>query len=110
MNSSTLVFAGSHTLQTAITGIVFHLLRNPESLAKVTEEMCASFTTTEDIEFRNLSKLPLLDAAIKEGIRLTSPVPLGLTRLVPEGGHTINGEYFPLGPPPSPPATFGNKS
>ncbi|QSS53755.1 benzoate 4-monooxygenase cytochrome P450 [Histoplasma capsulatum var. duboisii H88] len=96
-NSTTFVFAGSHTLQTAITGILFHLLHNPESLAKVTEEVRASFATTEDIEFRNLSKLPLLDAAITEGIRLSSPVPLGLTRLVPEGGHTINGEFFPAG-------------
>ncbi|OJD15154.1 hypothetical protein AJ78_04579 [Emergomyces pasteurianus Ep9510] len=97
INSSTLVFAGSYTLQTAITGILFHLLRNPESLAKVTEEVRASFTTAEDIKFKKLSKLPLLDAAISEGIRLTSPVPLGITRLVPEGGHTINGEYFPAG-------------
>ncbi|KKZ65868.1 hypothetical protein EMCG_08373 [[Emmonsia] crescens] len=97
INSSTMVFAGSHTLQTAVTGILFHLLRKPESLAKVTQEVRTSFMTAEDMEFRNLSKLPLLDAAIKEGIRLTSPVPLGLTRLVPEGGHTINGEYFPAG-------------
>ncbi|OAX77264.1 hypothetical protein ACJ72_08440 [Emergomyces africanus] len=96
-NSSTLVFAGSHTLQTAITGILFHLLRNPESLAKVTEEVRTSFAKAEDIEFKTLLNLPLLDAAIKEGIRLTSPVPLGTTRLVPEGGHTINGEYFPAG-------------
>ncbi|QSS58762.1 benzoate 4-monooxygenase cytochrome P450 [Histoplasma capsulatum] len=96
-NSTTFVFAGSHTLQTAITGILFHLLHNPESLAKVTEEVRTSFATTEDIGFRNLSKLPLLDAAIMEGIRLSSPVPLGLTRLVPEGGHTISGEFFPAG-------------
>ncbi|KAL3477810.1 putative benzoate 4-monooxygenase cytochrome P450 [Aspergillus californicus] len=97
INSPTMVVAGSHTLQTAITGIVFHLLRNPKVLAEVTEEVRSSFTTAEDMDFRTLSKLPILDAAIKEGIRLTSPVPLGLTRLVPDGGHVINGEYFPAG-------------
>lgn len=96
-NSSAMVFAGSHTVQSAITGIIFHLVRNPEGLAKVTDEVRTSFTTAGDLEFRKLVKLPLLDAAIKEGIRLASPVPLGLTRLVPEGGHTIHGEYFPAG-------------
>ncbi|PYH86751.1 cytochrome P450 [Aspergillus uvarum CBS 121591] len=43
---------------------------------------------------QTLLKLPILGAAIKEGIRLISPVPLGLTRLVPEGGHTIAGDFF----------------
>ncbi|KAL4942502.1 hypothetical protein BDV06DRAFT_235403 [Aspergillus oleicola] len=97
LNSSTLVVAGSHTLQTAITGILFRLLRNPEVLEKLTKEIRSSFTTAEDMDFGSLSRLPVLDAAIKEGIRLTSPVPLGLTRLIPDGGHTINGEYFPAG-------------
>ncbi|KAA8645283.1 hypothetical protein EYZ11_003665 [Aspergillus tanneri] len=97
VNASTLIVAGSHTLQTAITGIMFHLLQYPEALARVTAEIRSSFTTTEDMDARKLLKLPLLHAAIKEGIRLTSPVPLGLTRLVPAGGHTIGGEYFPEG-------------
>ncbi|KAL4905802.1 hypothetical protein BDW74DRAFT_167494 [Aspergillus multicolor] len=97
VNSSTLVVAGSHTLQTAITGILFHLLRNPEALRRVTEEVRSSFTTADEIDFRSSSQLPVLDAAVKEGIRLTSPVPLGLTRLIPDGGHNVNGEYFPAG-------------
>ncbi|KAL4737192.1 cytochrome P450 [Aspergillus similis] len=97
LNSSTLVVAGSHTLQTAITGILFHLLRNPEALESVTKEVRSSFTRAEDMDFGSLSQPPVLDAAIREGIRLTSPVPLGLPRLIPDGGHTINGENFPAG-------------
>lgn len=38
-----------------------------------------------------------MGAAIKEGMRLTSPVPLGLTRRVPDGGAIICGSYFPSG-------------
>ncbi|OOF90144.1 hypothetical protein ASPCADRAFT_511056 [Aspergillus carbonarius ITEM 5010] len=97
INAATMIFAGSHTLQTAITGILFRLLQNPGALSRVTEEVRSSFATAEDMDYRTLSKLPILEAAIKEGIRLTSPVPLGLTRLVPAGGHTICGEFFPEG-------------
>ncbi|RAL04446.1 cytochrome P450 [Aspergillus ibericus CBS 121593] len=97
VNAATLIFAGSHTLQTAITGIVFHLLQHPDALARVTGEVRSSFATAEEIDSRKLSRLPVLEAAIKEGIRLTSPVPLGLTRLVPAGGHTICGDFFPEG-------------
>ncbi|KAL4745088.1 cytochrome P450 [Aspergillus terricola var. indicus] len=63
-------------------------------LERVAKEICSSFTTAEDMDFKSLSQLPVLDAAIKEGIRLTSPVTLVLTRLIPDGGHTINGNTF----------------
>jgi cytochrome P450 len=96
-NAATLIIAGSHTLQTAITGIMFRLLQHPEALARVTEEIRHEFRSPDDMDYRKLSKLPVLGAAIQEGIRLTSPVPLGLTRRVPTGGHTIQGEYFPAG-------------
>ncbi|GLB11585.1 hypothetical protein AtubIFM57258_008455 [Aspergillus tubingensis] len=97
VNAATLIVAGSHTLQTAITGILFHLLRNPTIMDRVTSEVRGAFPSADQINVSTLLRLPVLEAAIKEGIRLTSPVPLGLTRLVPIGGHTINGEYFPEG-------------
>ncbi|RAK77434.1 cytochrome P450 [Aspergillus fijiensis CBS 313.89] len=97
VNAATLIVARSHTLQTAITGIPFHLLQNPTVLDRVTSEVRGAFASADQMNVRTLLKLPILDAAIKEGIRLTSPVPLGLTRLVPEGGHTIAGDFFPEG-------------
>ncbi|KAI3012351.1 hypothetical protein CBS147346_728 [Aspergillus niger] len=97
VNAATLIVAGSHTLQTAITGILFHLLQNPTVFNRVTSEVRGEFSSAREINVSTLLRLPMLEAAIKEGIRLTSPVPLGLTRLVPIGGHTINGEFFPEG-------------
>ncbi|OJJ68351.1 hypothetical protein ASPBRDRAFT_185364 [Aspergillus brasiliensis CBS 101740] len=97
VNAATLIVAGSHTLQTAITGILFRLLQHPAVLERVTSEVRGAFPSADQISVSTLLRLPLLEAAIKEGIRLTSPVPLGLTRLVPTGGHTINGEFFPEG-------------
>ncbi|GAB1211525.1 hypothetical protein ATERTT37_000648 [Aspergillus terreus] len=42
---------------------------------------------------------PVFNAAIKEGIRLTSLVLLGLTRRAPSGGAIFCGAYFPEGTP-----------
>ncbi|RAH69903.1 cytochrome P450 [Aspergillus aculeatinus CBS 121060] len=95
VNAATLIVAGSHTLQTAITGILFHLLQNPTVLDRVTSEVRGAFASADQMNVQTLLRLPILDAAIKEGVRLTSPVPLGLTRLVAEGGHTIAGDFFP---------------
>ncbi|KAF9884656.1 hypothetical protein FE257_001409 [Aspergillus nanangensis] len=98
VNAATLIVAGSHTLQTAITGITYQLLQNPRVLEKVTTEVRSAFAGGgEHMDARALAKLPLLNAAIKEGIRLTSPVPLGLTRRVPSGGAIICDMHFPEG-------------
>ncbi|KAB8220021.1 cytochrome P450 [Aspergillus novoparasiticus] len=70
VNAATLIVAGSHTLQTPIIGILFHVLQHSTVLSRVTSEVRGAFT---------------------------SPVPLGLIRLVPTGGHTINGDFFPEG-------------
>lgn len=40
---------------------------------------------------------PVFNAAIKEGVRLTSLVLLGLTRRAPSGGAIFCGAYFPEG-------------
>lgn len=96
-NAETLILAGSHTLQTALTGIVFQLLHNPEALDRVTNEIRDTFPSETDMDTKSLMQLPMLGAVIKEGMRLTSPVPLGLTRRVPDGGAIICGSYFPSG-------------
>ncbi|KAL1982527.1 hypothetical protein VTN96DRAFT_1252 [Rasamsonia emersonii] len=97
INAATLIVAGSHTVQSTIMGIVFHLLQNPAILARVTKEVRSAFPSEEDMDARKLMALPILGAAIKEGMRLTSPLPLGVTRLVPPGGVTICGAFFPEG-------------
>ena len=42
-------------------------------------------------------RLPYLDACINEGLRMHSTSSLGLPRIVPEGGMTILGHFFPEG-------------
>ncbi|KAK6832805.1 hypothetical protein RU639_003855 [Aspergillus parasiticus] len=56
-----------------------------------------------DLHYRNplpsLLNYPTVLSCVTSEVRsvFTSPVPIGLIRLVPTGGHTINGDFFPEG-------------
>lgn len=93
--SATLVLAGSETTATLLSGATYQLLRNPVALGKLTEEIRTSFVTEGDIDFHRVSELDYLNACLEEGLRCYPPVPVGLPRIVPEGGDVIAGEYIP---------------
>lgn len=45
--------------------------------------------------FEQVKRLTYLEAVINESLRIHSTSAIGLPRLVPEGGLTILGKYFP---------------
>ena len=92
-----IVVAGSETTATALSGIVRHLLQNPETLQKVAHEIRKSFQHVSDIDARSVTQLPYLGAVIEEGLRLCPPVPLGMPRIVPKGGATVAGNWLEEG-------------
>ena len=47
--------------------------------------------------YEQVKKLPYLDAVINEALRLHSTSALGLPRIVPAGGMTVMGQFFPEG-------------
>lgn len=94
-NSQTLMLAGGETSATLLSGLFYHLLKNPEKLQKLTEELRNTFSKEEEITLTALPHLKYLQASIEEGMRLFPPVPVGLPRVVPEGGATICGEVVP---------------
>lgn len=49
----------------------------------------------EMLTFQEAQKLPYLQACIKEGLRLHPATGLPMVRVVPKGGATIAGKYFP---------------
>lgn len=97
----TLVLAGSETTATALAGLTYHLLHNPETLRHLTEEVRAAFTDSSQIDADSTAALPYLFAVIEEGLRLFPPVPSGMPRICP--GAYIDGHYVPKGVRPSPP-------
>lgn len=89
-----IIVAGSDTLTTTLTGTLSYLLRFPETMKRVQGEIRQAFEREEDIVLVRLEKLPYLGAVIDEGLRIVSPVPLGMSRVVPEGGGMVCGEVI----------------
>lgn len=57
-NAGLLVVAGSETTATLLCGVTYLLLRNPECLRRVTEEVRAAFDSEHDITFASVQNLP----------------------------------------------------
>jgi cytochrome P450 len=95
MLMSTISGAGDTTAST-IGSAFYYLLKNPYALQKLRDELKAanvplvpSFAQTKDLRY--------LDAVVKEAMRLMPIINLPLERLVPPGGITISGVFFPEG-------------
>lgn len=95
------IIAGSDTTAVSLSGILYYLLKNPETLAKLRQEIqrlgeegkCSS----PNVTFAESQEMPYLQAVIKEAMRLHPATGLPLWRKVPEGGAEVCGQYFPAG-------------
>ena len=99
VNAGVLIVAGSETTSTLLSGVTYLLLRNPETLKRLTEEVRSSFQSEEEITFQSVNGLNYMLACLNEALRCYSPVPVGLPRFIPQGygGATIAGEVVPDG-------------
>ncbi|KAH8674201.1 cytochrome P450 [Xylariales sp. PMI_506] len=97
MNAGLLVIAGSETTATLLTGVTYHLLKNPEILKQLTQEVRSSFKSEDEITLISVSRLNYMLACLNEGLRSYPPVPFAFPRQVPKGGATIAGEFIPEG-------------
>ncbi|KAG8628055.1 hypothetical protein KVT40_003928 [Elsinoe batatas] len=92
--------AGSDTTSVSLSGILYHLLRNPTKLALLRAELDTARTNgnlSPIPTHQQAQALPYLQACIKEGLRLHPATGLPMMRMVPAGGATIAGVFFPAG-------------
>jgi cytochrome P450 len=89
--SVTLVGAGSETTSAALTGLMYYLVQDQGTLRKLTAEVREAFKNSEDVTVKGVAKLPYLNGAVEEGLRLFIPAPSLPPRVSPPGGHT--GEF-----------------
>ncbi|KAH8884933.1 cytochrome P450 ClCP1 [Thozetella sp. PMI_491] len=94
-NASLLVTGGSETTATLLAGVTYLLLANPEKLAKLQEEVRARFTSEDEITVNAAGQLPYMLACLDEAFRMYPPVAIGLPRVAPSGGITVNGHFVP---------------
>jgi len=94
-NAGALISAGSETTATLLSGATYHLLRNPEVMSKLCQEIRGAFKSDMEINTAAVSGLKYLQAVVDEALRCYPPVPTGLPRIVPKGGEVLVGRYVP---------------
>jgi len=91
----TVIIAGSETTATLLSGVTYFLLKNPEKLKKLAEEIRTSFTSADEINFVSVNKLSYLLACLNEALRLYPPVPDAFPRNTGENWESICGMDVP---------------
>ncbi|KAL3473703.1 cytochrome P450 [Aspergillus californicus] len=94
-NSQVFMVAGTETTATALSGLTYHLLLNPEKMEKINREVRETFQRNDDIDIGTLAQMQYLNACIEEGLRMYPPVPIGLPRVTPLEGLIVCGEHIP---------------
>lgn len=94
-HASDFVTAGSETTATSLSCITYYLLRSPRVYQTLRKEIRDSFKEYKEINATSTANLRYLHAVCLEGMRMYAPLPLGLPRVVPEGGDTVDGHSLP---------------
>ncbi|KAL4899588.1 hypothetical protein BDW74DRAFT_188978 [Aspergillus multicolor] len=89
-----LIVAGSDTTAVTLTYLVWAVLSRPQLQREFESELHG---LGEEYDDAKLETLPLLNAVIKETLRLYGAAPGSLPRSVPEGGAMLGGYFVPEG-------------
>jgi cytochrome P450 len=92
--------AGADTTASTIVIIFYFLLKHPEVLSKLRNEIDAgreSGNISSSPRWKEVYVLPYLEAVVKETMRYFPPFAFGIDRVVPAGGATIAGVPLPAG-------------
>ena len=96
-NADILILAGSETTATLLSGVSYHLCRNPRVLKLLCEEIRGAFKSEDEINITACNGLKYMLAVLEEGLRMYPPAPSGFPRIVPSGGEVISGRFVPGG-------------
>ncbi|KJZ71635.1 hypothetical protein HIM_08947 [Hirsutella minnesotensis 3608] len=93
--------ASAETVSIAIQANLYYLIRHPDILRRVREEIQAAqlkgSCKTCIVSYDDAKELVYLRACIQESLRLCAPITLNLARVVGEEGLAIGGRWFKKG-------------
>ncbi|GKZ23521.1 hypothetical protein AbraCBS73388_009897 [Aspergillus brasiliensis] len=93
-NAPLMNIAGSGTSAVALSGLIAHLLLAPHILTQLQDAVRSRFRTSSNITMKTMARdMHLLDACIKEILRVFPAVPVTPSRLVTSPGATIAGKW-----------------
>jgi cytochrome P450 len=72
------------------------LAKHPEYFEKLANEV-SRYKDVDDFQLTELEKLPMLNAVIREVLRLYPPIASPMGRVVPPGGTTLGNYFIPGG-------------
>ncbi|KAL1847038.1 hypothetical protein Plec18170_008814 [Paecilomyces lecythidis] len=94
------LFAGSDTTASGLRGTLLHIITNPNVYTKLKTEIDEAVSKgflSSPAQAHEATKLPYLQACIKEGLRIFPPITSLRERVVPPEGDTILGNFVPGG-------------
>ncbi|KAK3311564.1 putative cytochrome P450 [Chaetomium strumarium] len=94
-NAPILVFAGSETTATALSGVVYYVLRHPRVYDRLVREIRSAFRHQGEISLSRVNELRYLLAVLDETMRLYPPSVSNNPRVLPPQGATICGQHIP---------------
>jgi len=95
--SCKLLTVGVDTTAITLVYISYLLANNPNWFDKLAAEL-SGYTDVDSLQSSELEKLPLLNAVIRETLRLYPPAASPVfSRMVPDGGAFIGGYDLPAG-------------
>lgn len=94
-NMITFLIAGHETTSGLLSFTTYYLLKNPEALRKAQEEV-DSVIGHESVQYKHMSKLPYLEAVLRESLRLSPTAPAFSVTPKPgtKGPVLLGGEYL----------------
>jgi cytochrome P450 len=97
-NAQLMLTAGTETTATMLSATTYLLLKNPDKMQKLKDEVRGRWKNYGDITLEQVNTAPYLLAVLNEGLRYYPPVPAGFERVVSqEGGEMVSGYYIPKG-------------
>lgn len=100
-NAVTFLAKGTASIASTLTYLIYSVCHHPEVRIQLLEDL---ENLPEDFGDRDLKRVPYLDYAIEETLRMYPAVPGLLLRTVPSGGVEIDGHLIPEGTTVSCPA------
>ncbi|KAF7527305.1 hypothetical protein G7054_g10530 [Neopestalotiopsis clavispora] len=92
---SIMMNAGSDTTAIAMSNAIYLLLKHPQALKKLREEIDANLDADEVVApYDKVKHLPYLRAVIDETLRMMPPVSFNLPRRTPAEGMMVASEYI----------------
>lgn len=93
--ANVLVVAGSDTTSIFLTAATYYLLKNPEKMKLLVEEIRGAYHDAGQIDSSSTQRLSYLCAVVEEGLRIFPPASFGLPRISP--GAFVDGTFIPKG-------------